>query len=140
MSDSLLKAVGKFFEDVAEFETMDNRRKAAFLGRLTRYEKEVEDDDIQVALAEIRLQVGTGVSDEKVTVEDVELELADSFAGYDTRRQGAFKSKVTRMVNVANAEGDYETADRLIAVQTAVASAEQKAAKERIMRLANSRK
>ncbi len=140
MSD-LLQSVVKLFEDAAEFETMDSGRKASVRARLTRYLTLVEDDEVKGALLALRSQLGESEAKtrDKMTAEDVETEFAQ-FSTYEAKQRGAFKAKVSRLLNEAKETADNESIRRLASLQFRITQLEQREVKAKIMALAGKRK
>jgi len=140
MSD-LMASVLKLVEQADEFPAMDSPRQAAFRARLTRYLNEVTDEEVKGILLGIQGEVGTAVkkSTQKMTAETIEAEFQE-FGGMDTNKRGAFKAKVTRLLNEAKEEGDQETQKRLAAVQLKTHDFEVKEVKRKLIEAAKNRK
>lgn len=141
MSD-LLTSVLKLVEQADKFGTMQPPQQAAFRARLTRYLNEVTDEEVKGILLGIQNEVGTAVkkSTQKLTAETIEAEFKEAYAGYDTQKRGAFKAKVTRLLNEAREGGDQETQMRLAAVQLKADDFESKEVKAKLLALAKNRK
>jgi formate dehydrogenase maturation protein FdhE len=125
MSVSMI-SVQKLLQDLKEFESMDGNRQGAFRARLTRYLNEVEDEQVRRILEQVRERVGEAEkrASQKLTAEDLEAEFP-SFTGYDSKRRGAYKAKLTRLLNEARDEGDTQSAERLAALAERIESLEE---------------
>lgn len=136
MSD-LLVSVRNLLVKAQEFDKLDSGQQGAFRAHLTRLLNQVEDDTLKGALLKVREHVGysTTRSYDKVTVEDVETEFRDKFAEYDTQRRGAFKAKVTRMLNTAGEAGEADDKQRLAAIQYRIFELENREVKDEIFDL-----
>lgn len=121
-----MRSVQKLLQDLKEFESMDGNRQGAFRARLTRYLKEVEDEKVRRILEQVQERVGEAEkrASQKLTAGDLEAEFP-KFPGYDSKRRGAYKAKLTRLQNEAKDEGDAETAERLAALAERIESLEE---------------
>ena len=140
MSD-ILSAVEKLLKAAGEFPAMEAPRKAAFRASLTRLEKQVTDPELAAILADIRAEVGEPEARQtpKLTAGDLEGEFP-KFAGYDSKRRGAYKAKLSRLLKETRDANDGEAVNRLLALQSKVAELETRETMKRIRALANKRK
>jgi hypothetical protein len=107
--------VQKLLAKARDFENMTNREKGAFRAHLTRLLNEVEEPRVRELLLQVQEKVGAKAETtySPVTIEEVEQEFAEEFADYGSNRRGAFKAKVTRRLNNAEAAEDRERLERL---------------------------
>lgn len=132
-----MRSVQKLLEDLKKFESMDGNRQGAFRARLTRYLREVEDEQVRRILEQVRERVGEAEkrASQKLTAGDLETEFP-SFAGYDSKRRGAYKAKLTRLLNEAKDEGDSQSVERLTALAERIESLEEAEKIEDVLDLA----
>lgn len=132
-----MDSVRRLLEDLKKFESMDSSRKGAFRARVTRYLNKVENPDVKKILEAIREKVGEAEArtTARLTVEDLEAELP-KFAGYDSKRRGAYKAKATRLLNEAKDKGDTDKVARLQVIQNRIDSLEREEAIAGVLNLA----
>jgi len=136
MSD-LLVSVRNLLEKVQEFDKLEPGQQGATRAHLSRLLNQVEDEEIKGVLLKVRGIIGasTSRSYDKVTVEDVEKEFAESFPGYSSKQRAPFKAKVTRMMNEATEAGETEDRQRLATIQLKIADLERRETKSEIFNL-----
>ena len=134
-----MESVRKLLEDLKKFDDMDSARQGAFRARVTRYLNKVEDEQVRKILEAIQERVGSSQprSAKKLTADDLVIEFEKSFAGYDSRRRGAFKAKLSRLLNQAADEGDAETVSKLEAIRERIEAAETAGVKEDVLNIAD---
>lgn len=137
MSD-LLVSVRNLLAKAKEFDSLNSREQAAFRASLTRLLNQAQDDKIKGALLKVRGLIGESAkskSYDKVTVEEVEKEFESDFGSYDTKKRGAFKAKVTRMLKAADEAGESDDKKRLATLQFSVYELENREVKNEIFDL-----
>jgi len=137
----LMVSVQRLLEDLKEFDNMDSPRQGAFRARVTRYLNIVEEEggreDLRRILEAIRKRVGEASpkSTKKLTPGDLEEEFS-KYPEYDTKRRGAYKARVTRLLNEAESEGNEEASAKLQSIQAKLVQFEENEQKQQVMKLA----
>lgn len=143
MSDTidLLKSVENLMNRVEKFDSLSAPRKAAFRANLTRLLNQVEDPDILQVLNDLQEEVGKSETREakKLTADDLIQEYKEAYKGYSARQRGAFKAKLSRLLNTAEEKGDGETVAKLQELQETMIETEERLRKQRILALAKKR-
>lgn len=142
MSDiDLLKATERLMNRADKFSSLTGPQQAAFRANLTRLLNRVEDPDILQVLKDLQEEIGESETREtrKLTADDLLVEYNEKYRGYSARQRGAFKAKVSRLINTAQESGDNETADKLTGLQETMRETEERLRKQRILALAKKR-
>lgn len=140
MSD--YKAIERLLDKADRFDRLTGPQQAAFRATLTRQLKTVQDPDILTVLQELQNEIGEPDSPtaKKMTADDLVTEYRERYAGLSMRQRGAFKAKVSRLINSATEEGDKETVDKLEALQAEIEETAVRMKKQRILALAKKRR
>ena len=142
MSDiKTLKSVEKLLNRADKFEKLTGPQQAAFRAQLTRLLNQVEDPDIKAVLLQLKEEVGEAetAAAKLLTADDLIAEYREKYQGYSNRQRGAFKAKLSRLLNKASEEGDKETVEKLTGLETTIAETALSLSKKRILAMAKKR-
>lgn len=133
-----LDSLQQLLKDLPEFEQMPPPRQAAFRARLTRYLKQVKDNELRAILEGIQEKIGEPerkAKADRMTPESLESELP-RYGSLTSSQRAAYKAKVQRLLNKAKEAGDTETVNRLTEILAQVAQVEETEALTEIKALA----
>lgn len=121
---NLLKTVQKLAEKSAKFGDMTPAQQAGHRAAVTRAKataKELAAGDLLAALNKITDIIGEAAEKtarERMTADGLVEEYNTSYIQMSARERGAFKAKVSRLLNLATDEGDDHTVSALNALTT----------------------
>lgn len=139
---TLLSSLQKLFDKLERFEKLTSGQQAGVRAHLTRLESQAKEEgadaDIMDALEVARSIVGdaAGPAYEKLTADDIVAEYHESYKGMSVRQRGAFKAKISRLLNSATEDGDAETVTKLEALQDTIQADADAAKRNRILAIA----
>lgn len=142
MSDiKTLKSVEKLLNRADKFDKLTGPQQAAFRAQLTRLLNQVEDPDIRSVLEALKDEVGEAEksSSQPMTADDLIAEYREKYQGYSNRQRGAFKAKLSRLLNKAAEENDTETVEKLTGLETTIKETALSLSKKRILAMAKKR-
>lgn len=132
-----LESIQRLFQQAKAFPTMEAPQKAAYRATLKRFLGRVKDDKIKAALQRLAEYVGESKPPYRgVNATDITTEYQTKYSGYDTKQKGAFKAKLTRLMNSLREAGDEAAARRLAGIQFVIREEEEREIRESILDLA----
>ena len=136
MSDYLV-TVEKLLAKAERFDNMSPGQKAALRANLTKLLQAVDDPDIVAILEAVQAEIGTAEKPayKPMTADDLVEEYAEKYSSYSMKQRGAFKAKISRLVNKASESGDDETVNKLQDLQDTMTETANRLRKKRILSL-----